>query len=41
MSKTHFGVAKRGERYITRSYVLKEDDKFIIFTSFLDACLIC
>ena len=41
MSKTHFGVAKKSERYITKSYLLKEDDKFIIFTSFLDACLKC
>ena len=36
-----FDVAKRGERYVSRSFVLKEDNTFIIFTSFLDACLMC
>ena len=36
-----FYVAKWGERYVSRSYVLKGDDTFIIFTSFLDACLVC
>ena len=33
-----FYVAKGGERYVSRSYVQKGDDTFIIFTSFLDAC---
>ena len=32
-----FYVAKGGERYVSRHYVLKEDNTFIIFTSFLDA----
>ena len=36
-----FYVAKGRERYIFRSYVLKEDDTFTIFTSFLDACTMC
>ena len=30
-----FYVAKGGERYVSKSYVPKEDDIFIIFTSFL------
>ena len=36
-----FYVVKGGERYVSRSYVLKDDDTFIIFTSFLDACIMC
>ena len=36
-----FYVVKRREKYVYRSFVLKEDDTFIIFTSFLDVCLMC
>ena len=34
-----FYVSKREERYVSRSFVLKDDYTFIIFTSFLDVCL--